>query len=336
MATYIFPPSAELTEIAQVKQARLTQDRLIFRFMPIKTHDTSTVMWEQKDDYKGLQQLRGLGGQPASVAHTGGKRYIERPGYYGEFEPLDEQLLTERRQWGTWGTSINLNDLVMEAQDKLLLRRLDRIEWIGWKLFTTGAFSVLLPTGAIGHAGSYTLQSHNASTWSDHANSTPLADYRAVQLLSRGTSASFGSGATSVMNRTQVNHLLSNTNPNDLGGKRMAGLAQALSLADVNTLLLGEGLPRIEVYDEGYIDDAGVFQLFIPDGVVTVFGQHPAGQSIAEYMMTRNINNPGFAPGAYMEVIQEPKPPKEIQVHDGHNGGPALYYPGSVVKMDVS
>jgi len=91
--------------------------------------------------------------------------------------------------------------------------------------------------------------------------------------------------------------------------------------------LLNEGLPQIVVYDEGYLDDSHTFQLFIATGKVLVTGIRTDGGQIGEYLMTRNVNNPGFAPGAYQKIVDHGD--KRVRVnrsHDGHNGGPVLFY----------
>jgi hypothetical protein len=96
-------------------------------------------------------------------------------------------------------------------------------------------------------------------------------------------------------------------------------------------------LPKIVIYDEGYIDESNTFQLFVPNNKVVVIGKRPAGQTVGEYIFTFNANNPGGTPGPYMKIIDrgEETVPRKIEVHDGHNGGPALYFPGSIVVMTV-
>ena len=68
-------------------------------------------------------------------------------------------------------------------------------------------------------------------------------------------------------------------------------------------------------------------------------GQRLAGEKIGEYRMTRNVNNPGFAPGPYQRVVvhgdETDDPPLRVHVHDGHSGGPVLYFGSSVVIMTV-
>ena len=58
--------------------------------------------------------------------------------------------------------------------------------------------------------------------------------------------------------------------------------------------------------------------------------------------MTRNLNNPGGAPGSYRYIkdfaqgINAPKEtPPHIETHRGHNGGVTIEYPSAVVIMNV-
>ncbi len=339
MSTYVYPTNIELMEVAQDKIANLTMDDPIFGILPVRDVDAAEVEWEQKDNYVGLQQIRGLNGDPPRVARVGAKKYRQPPGVYGEFLTIDETEITRRRQLGSFSGSVNVNDLVMECQDQLLSRRIERLRFIGWTLVVTGTFSVAGPNGSVLHSGTFTLQTSSGSDWSTAATATPLADFRAVQLLSRGKSVNFGAQAKAYMNRTTFNYLIANTNTADLFGKRTSGLATVLSLNDINAVLAGEDLPMIVIYDEGYLDDAGNFQLFIPNDKVVVIGQRPAGQRLGEYQMVRNANNPGEAPGAYQAVVDTAavsgRPPRNIEVHDGHNGGPVLFFPSAIVVMSV-
>lgn len=340
MATYVFETNAMVQEVAQEKQAMLTMNDLLFQLMPIVEKNAAFVMWDQRDSYRGLQQIRGINGAPPRVARTGASSYVMKPGVYGEFELIDEFELTERRQLGTFGEPVNINDLVMAAQDKLLSRRIDRIRYIGWTLLTGGTFSVSNADSQVIHSDTYTLQTYTAGvTWATSATATPLANFRAVQLLGRGKGVNFGSSAMAIMNRATFNSMVSNTNASDLAGRRTIGLNSlvALNLTEINAVQAGEDLPQIVIYDEGYLNDAGTFTLFVPNNKVVVVGARPTGQPVAEYIMTRNINDEQDGVGAYMKVIDqgEHKVPRSLEVHDGHNGGPAIYYPGSIVVMTV-
>lgn len=320
---------------------RLLAERPVFAsdFFPIDTADAAQLSWEQEDNYIGLQQVRGLGGDPPKVQKTGVKRYSMFPGVYGEFEPLDEIEMTLRRQYATWATPVSLDDLVMKIQDKLLLRRLDRIELIVWTLLTTGTFAIAGPAGAILHTDAYTVQTFTASVgWGTSATATPLADFRAVQLLARGHSVNFGPAATAYMNRVTFNKLITNTNAADLGGRRTTGLEAIEGPADVTRVLARDGLPGIEIYDEGYLSEpSGTFVPFIANDKVVVKGRRPSGARVGEYRMVRNVNNDDMAPGPYQKVIDhgDKRVPRLVEVHDGHSGGPVIYFPSAIVLMNV-
>ena len=338
MATYVYPSAAEIQQIAQDKMPRLTQDRPVFDIFPMRSVNESLLIWEQLDNFKGLQQVRGLSGQPSRVVPVNLKQYQMQPGVYGEFIPINEQELTTRRVAGTFGAPIDITDLVLEKQDQLLQRRLDRVEYIGWTLLAAGTFSVALPGGGVAHTDTFNIQTYTAGVgWGTAATSTPLADFSAVQLLSRGHSVDFGAVATAFMNRQTFNNLRSNANGTDLYGRRTQGLGTFNNLQGINQLLTGDDLPQVVVYDQGYLDESGTFTPFIPVNKVIVVGKRPAGQPIAEYRMTRNANNPDLAPGPYMRVIDtgEIVIPRSIEVHDGHNGGPVIYFPSAVVVMSV-
>lgn len=338
MTDFIYPTSVQLMQIAQTLTPRLQEGRAGFNLFPMVDVDAHLLEWEQLDNYVGLQQVRGLNGEPSRVKPTGSKRYMMEPGVYGEFGLIDELELTTRRQIGSFESPINISDLVLARQNQLLARRLDRIELIIWTLLTTGTFSVADGPTVL-HTDSYTFQSFDASTgWGTAASSTPLADLRSVQLKSRGYSVNFGSSATAYMNRTTFNQMLSNTNASDLGGRK-AAFGESVNGPDaVNRILSQDDLPSIEIYDQGYLDSTGTFQLFIPNGFIVVVGARPAGQRVGEYRFTRNANNPNMAPGTYMKVIDRgnEQVPRSIEVHDGHNGGPVIFFPSAIVLMDVT
>jgi hypothetical protein len=339
MATYQYPRSAELAEIAQKLLPVLTMDDPVFKVLPVREMNESLIMWDQKDDYIGLQQIRGLNGQPGRVARRGAKRYIMEPGVYGEFQSIDEMELTQRAKLGTFGERINIEDLVIQATEELLHRRIARIRYIAWTLLSTGTFSVSSPTGGVMHTDTFTTQTFSANVgWSTAATSTPLADFRNVQLLSHGYSVDFDQRATAFMNRQTLNYLLANSNAADLYGRRVAGLATANNLNDVNSILTGDGLPKIEVFDEGYLNDSGTWTQYLANGKVVVVGERRDGAPLGEYLMTANVNSDkGY--GSYTTVvdsIEHDNPvPRNITVHDGHNGGPKLDFPSGIVVMSV-
>ncbi len=333
---YAYPTSVELTTIGQDFLAALTRDDPAFQLFPIVETDSHLLEWEQRDNYRGLQQIRGLNGEPPRVVALGGKRYLMEPGVYGEFLPLDEAELTRRRQWGTFGTPIPVADMVAEKEEQLVAREIARMRQVIWTLLGTGTFTVLNAHGALVQAGTFPLQTYTATIpWSARQTVTPRSDYQAMQLLSRGHSVSLGRNARSFVNRVTANNLLGNTNAGDIGGRRAAAGSTLNSITGINTILADDDLPQIEVMDDGYYDDAGIFRLFIPDGKVVTIGARSTGETLGNYRMTRNANNPDAAPGPYSIVYESKVPPKKIDVHRGHNGGPVIFWPSAIVIGNV-
>lgn len=339
MDTYTYPTNAELRLIERELLPTLTNTDPIFRHFPMSTRDAHVIMWEIRDNIRGLQAARGLNGAPERVQALGANRYLMEPGVYGEFMPIDEQELTARRPYGQFTGAMNITDLVRERQDQLLSREVARVRYIIWTLLTTGAINVLNAAGSIVHAANVTVQTYAATVpWSTSATATPLGNFRAVQLLSRGTSTQFDGGATAYMNRTVANELLGNTNTSDLGARlKTAGVVPGLG--EMNRILLDQGLPQCEVMDDGYYDDNGTWQQFIPNDTVVVVGRRQNGDPLGEYLMTRNANNENLSPGSYISVVDSLTTgnpvPRRFEVHRGHNGGPAIYYPNGVVVMSV-
>ena len=333
---YDFPSAAELREIEPVLLPNAEEGDPIFDEFPVEESDFDRVIWEQEDNYTGLQQVRGLEGEPRVVQRPGTKMYDMEPGVYGEFTEIGERELTQRRQIATWGEPVNIYDLVGRAQKFLLKRRYDRIRYIIWTLLTTGTFAIPQADGTILHADTFPLLTASSSVaWTTYATAVPYADFQAVQLLALGQSVDFGAGATAWMNRVTANALLRNANAADGFGRRMSNGATFNTLDDWNKWLEGNDLPQIRVYDRSYINDAGTATRFIPNGKVVVIGKRTNGAKLGAYRMTRNANNPNNEPGAYTRVIDhgERTIPRKIEVHDGHNGGPCIFYPGAIVIL---
>lgn len=342
MPTYTYPTAARMRQIEQDKLPLLVADDPLWSIMPMREVNESLVMWTQRDNYLGLQNLRGLNGEPTRVGRVGEKVYATQPGVYGEFLTVDETELTRRGRIDNLTEHVTLDDLVMQLQDQLLQRRLDRWRYIGWTLLATGTFSVAAPNGAVLHTDTYSAQTAAAAvSWATLATATPIADFRALQTKHRGHSVDFGRRATAYMNRITANNLLNNANAADLFGRRVDSGDTVNSLRAVNSILLDNDLPQIAVYDEGYLDDGGTFQPWIPNERVVIAGARSNGGTIGEYQLTRNASNPQAGPGPYTRVVlkgmgENERPPASVEVHDGHNGGPALFHPSAIIIFDTT
>lgn len=340
MADYAYPDNITLNKIAQELVPALEANRPIFTDFPIKNVNDDIVEWDQRGNYIGAQQIRGIGGLPNRVKRVGASTFRFEPGYYGEFLEINERELLRARKLGDLSGRVDVSETVAELQAQLMQRRYDRIEQIIWTLLATGTYSVA-QGNIVMATDTFTIQTYAATVpWATTATATPLADARLVQLKQRGYSLSFGSQAKMWMNRTTFNSMLSNTNANDLGGRRGAGLSTINGPAAINQLFSMDDLPNIVVYDGGYLDDTATFQLFIPNNKVIVVGHRLNGDTIGEYRCTLNVNSGNGGSGPYMTIFDSAneeggRPPRHIEVHDGHNGAPALYHPAGIVVMTV-
>jgi hypothetical protein len=344
MATYLYPTAREMRALGAELVSQLTlNDPLLGRVFPITTVNSPMLQWSVDADGYGLQQLRGLDGAPLHVTRIGATNYVSEPGYFGEFETIGERELTLRAGSFAGEGTVDVTDLVVQCQRQLTERRIRRIRQIGWTLLTTGTFSVTGKGSTLTYTDTFTLQTSAGSAWGTAASGTPLSDLRTVQALGSQYGVNFGSSAVAIMNRVTANKMLQNSNAADLGGRRTTGGGTVNSLDNVNRITLGEDLPTIVIYDDGYKNDSGTFTKFIPNDKTVVLGTRNDGDRIGEWRMTRNMVNPNGAPGVYEFVkdyirgINAPKevPPK-IEVHAGMNGGPVIFRPNAIVILTTT
>lgn len=344
--TSTYPLSAALQEIEPSKIALLTEDDPTFTLFPIVEEDTDALLWEQQDAYTGLQNGRGLDGQPGRVPKVGAKAYKAEIGYYGDWDEVEETEFTKRRDLGTFGDPMSMEKILSKIQDNLLAREIDRFRYLVWTLLSTGSYSAQNKNGSTIHNDVYTPQTVNAAVaWATVATATPLADLRSVQLLSRGYSTKFDASATAWMNRTTANLLLANSNSNiaEIGMKRLEVGATVNSIKDINTIFAAQDLPQIAIYDESWSTEGSPnsANLFIPNNKVVIIGKRKNGAKVGDICRTRNANNEDGKPGTYTIVTDSLNGggmnpvPRRVRVDRGWNGGLRIYYPQSIAVLSV-
>lgn len=342
MINYTYPTSKELKEISPEKIVNMSRDRPTFEIFPVVESDAWELEWQQKDDYRGFQQLRGLNGEPSYVKMHGFKRFRAVPGVYGEYMTVDEEMMTKRAAYGMAmeGRPIAIDDLVIERQELLMVRETDLLEYIHWQALLYGQFTFVGPTGAV-YGDQFAIQQAAFSDWSILATATPIKDLLGLkQLQVTGRSVSFGSGAKYFMNSKQVSYLLLNQNPNDLAGQlaiATGGIKPVKSIGEINGLLTSLGLGTIVEYDETYLDEAGTQTKWIPDGLISIVGQRTNGDRLGEYRKTRNAQNADLSSESYQLVIDHllTRVPRLIEVHRGHNGGLVIYYGSAIIRANA-
>lgn len=349
--TYTYPVSRELMAILPDKIARVSEGRVGLQIMPVRGINAAMLEWTQRDNSSGLQQIRGYEGQPTRIKTLGSKRLRVEPGVYGEYFAMLEQELTTKAGSVEGDVVVNIETEILEYQDRLTEREVDRIEQIIWLLLTTGTFAVPQARGdgttVIVYTDTFPIQTLTVAVqWQNSATATPLKNLRTLPILTRGKGLSFRRKATAYMNQKTFNDLVSNTNGADLGGQRQGEASPLLDADDVNKVFIKSDVPTVVIYDEGYYDDDNNFVLYIPDNKVVIVGARNTGEKIGEYLKTRNLyagNRPlsysfvkDFTKGATDGgVANDVQIGKGVEIHQGHNGGPVLYFPGAIFVLNV-
>lgn len=335
------PTASEVQELQMELFPRYLEGRVGLDIFPFRETDLPSIVLHQPDIFKGLQAFRGLGKPTLQVPERynpyGTFCHVE-PGYYGEHDQLGEEILTK---WGgtQCGTMLDTTQYITWMQQRLLERRANRIEYNIWQVLAFGRYTALNAAGQVIHEGQFNTQNISASVpWTNFAGSYPLRDFRAIQLLGRGTSARFDTCAKAYMNRETANLLFSNTNPQDVGRVGLSACCVFMSPEQINQQFAAQGLPQIVVYDQGYVDDNGNFNPYIPYGYVIVVGCRPNNEPIGNYWLTRNAVGCQVTSGFWQKLTDtcEREVPRKIFVYDGHNGGPALAYPRAIVVLRVA
>lgn len=341
----LYPTNAELQALQQELLPRFSTDRLGFDLLPFKSSDLSQIIYHQPDIFRGMQPFRGLD-KPTRIANQStnwiGKYCAVEPGYWGEHDQISEEWLTRASRIMYCGNeAVDLTEEIGRRMERLLERRYNRIEFNIWQALAFGHYEALNSDGQIIHQAYFNIpQISVAVPWSNITDSTPLADFRCIQLRSRGTSASFGADAVAYMNRVTANCLFKNQNPNDVGKAGLSACCTFMGPDMVNQQFAAQGLPQIQVYDQGWVDDSDNFYPYIPDGRVIVMGKRPGNVPLGHYWYTRNVLGctPSSGPATFINdncnTGNNPVP-RNIKLYDVHNGGPAVEYPRAIVILET-
>lgn len=340
---FTYPTTIELQEIQRVFQPQFVAEDPIFEFFPIVTKNSWRLKWRQRDNFIGLQNVRGLGGEFQVVNKVGAKEYDMEPSVYGEAIQWGEEELTEKAQMASLTEPVSINDEITEGVQQLEFRQTMRIRHSLWTMLATGAVRVTDKTGAIKAEYQYPFTQVNAAVaWATRATATPFADLTGLRRRAAGIGATFGSGAKVFINAIDFEHLALNANPNDLFGRRSNVGATINSIADVNKLLREQGadpdLPEIAVWDGGHYSNATTFQRHIPTGTAIVLGRRLDGSPLGEYRVTRNLNNDGGAAGFYQRFrdLREQRSPPVFELEQGHNGGIVVWYTQPIIRLNLA
>lgn len=344
LADCAVPTNWEMAELQRELYPRFA-DRYAFQILPFRSTNASEIVLRQPDILKGLTQHRGLAKPTLHIPNSErynvfGKQCKLEPSYWGEHDSIGEEELTKYGQPGTCGQPIDLTWYMGQLLENLAERAYNRMEQLIWNTLFFGRYQAISQSGIVMFEAQFNTQQASAGVpWTNLSGSFPLRDFRSLKLLERGTSASFGLCARYIMNQETFNLLLANTNPNDVGRIGLSACCQFMSPELINQQFSAQGLGSFVIYDKGYVDGDGNFQLYIPFGYVLVVGCRPNNEPIGNFWYTRNATQCNISTGMWNYIWDscgKERPPRVIELHQGWNGGPAIHYPRAIVVLRVA
>lgn len=337
-AVYNMPENARIQEFERARSRELDTLDVSARILPFAEEDADNILHEIQDDVTGLMLFRHAEEPFPLRQDTGVTRFYTPSGRYGERINMSEVVIERMRKPGSFGDPIDITAWTGEKMLDIAIREQNLMRYIRWNLLAKGIISVPDKSGVPVVVAQYSPNSTNAAVnWTTPATSAPLQDFRSLRDNNAGYGFDFGNKAEAYANSITWNYFNTNTNANDIAGKRGPGLASVLNIGDYNKWIApGENLPSFIAMDDGYLDDTKTFQRFIPNGYIVTVGYHWAyGLEAGQYVSTRNGANQGLT-GIYAEVGVTPEPPKLPWVARGHNGGVRVRYTRQIQILRVS
>lgn len=344
----IIPTPAEIVAVgARIIPYRRKDLVGINDLMPMKYVNNTHIIINRPDIIRGLQPWRGLGGEPPVTTdqfNRDGEFCLFWPGYWGETKMVTESELANVAEPGTCpGQPLDARKEIARIQNRLTYRMLMRMEKLVWDTLRTGRYVAMNEAGRVIFEQFFNIRMVRATVdFTDLVNSRPLSFFRSLPEIFRDTSAMFtGDCVRYYMNRTTLNRILENSNGLDLGRGNLSACCNTIGLDWVNAQFASQGLGRIVIYDNRWVDEQGGIHLFIPDGWVIIKGCRPDAVVPGHYYLTKVLNScielSGDMQGMWYFLHDNcgEKIVREITVGAGHNGGPILEYPEMIISAQV-
>lgn len=339
MPTILFPSTKEITHV--VRNRAVDPKRFIGRsFAPLREVYSAEIEFDVIESASGMTAAHNLGSDPKMVKLAGMKTKKVGTGYFKETKRIDEKELLYARAAGSYNQRAG-RLLVMEKSLQLDDRLETRIEWLTWQPIIVGQLKI--DENGIKYTIPYELPDTNkpilntaGAKWSNPDADIP-GNITEWMLLYRGK----GAKPTKVyFNLNVAGYIAANNKIKGL----LANTTYAAFLSATNiTQALKLLFPQIEfiVYDEGYVDDKGSFNPFIPDDRFIMIGEGQPGELMMDFGTTISLHNGGLdqpQPGKFSIVDDKSEQEKNpfVDITVGIYGLPRLYHPNWVVSAKIN
>lgn len=347
-----FPTNAELNEVIQAFKAD-PQSYIGMNILPVKESFSQRVRWDERDRDRGMTAPHVMGTDPKTDTRQGSKTHEYEPIPFKETDLIKEDEILRSRELGTLAGTLDLSGEIARISKNRFDKTMARIEKLRWD---TLKGAIHINENGVKVDETFPIQTPSPLVdWDSLDTATPLKDFNAWKLLFRGTGAS-ARGAVAYMNQVTANMLLENTNADDLQGFQNSNFVNLpYSVEEANKIFTARGLPTIQVYDEGWIDENDEYTPFLDDAEVIVVGKRPSGQTVGDFMSTPSlhVNRNGQSAPGYFSIVEVNGNPSEqvgavsvsqlgaaknpkVEVTGGIYGGTRLIYPKSVLYIQVA
>lgn len=331
----MFPSTREITHV--VRNRAVDPTRFIGRsFCPIREVYSAEIEFDVIEASSGMTPAHNLGADPKLVKLAGMRTKKVGTGYWKETKRIDEKELLYARAAGSYNERAG-RMLVIEKSMQLDDRLETRIEWLTWQPLVNG--KVQIDENGVKYTVPYDIPNKNLPTpskkWSDPAADI-LGDINKYILMFRGTGAK---ATKAYFDYTVAGYMAANNGIKDLlKNTTYAAFLSATNISQAMKLFY----PDIDfvIYDEGYVDDKGNFNSFIPDTKFLLVGQGQPGEDMMDFGTTISLHNGGLdkpQPGKFSIVDDKSEQAKNpfVDITVGIYGLPRLYHPNWVVSANV-
>lgn len=193
-----------------------------------------------------------------------------------EKKVIDRAKIQKLRAPGTNLERLWAEEYMTDSMVELNQRLETRLEWLRWQVLT-GSLVIPATTNMPARTINYNVPAQQKPTagtlWSTTASANPLVDIDNWKLLFRGT----GARPVRIIVNQKVDTYLKQNNAIQLLVRNFYG--RDLVTGDTLNNLISQQLDGLqyEVYDQGYLDDNGNFNPFIPDNACLIIGEGTTG-----------------------------------------------------------
>lgn len=345
----VTPTPFEMTEVPPLYYPfQKSEQWFLNNVTPTQYINSNTIVTRRPDTFRGIQQLRGnFNIPPATTSNYNryGTLCTYVPTYWGEYDAITEAemaTVAEPSSAPCYAGMLDLRKAVALMQQDLTLRQLVRMEYNSARTVIQGQYTAIDKNGRVVDVQHYNINRRiEVPAWTDFANSWPLRFFTGLQQDYRGQSAArfSGPGVKYILNSATLNVLYQNTNPYDFGKLGASACCILPTVSWYNEQLTARGLGTIIVNDNGWYDDAGSWNPFVPDGYVIVIGTRPDVKYPGSYYLTVVLNSclEGPEQGMWMFYKDDcgEHMTREVRVGMGHNGIVILTNPEMIIVAKV-